>query len=185
MLQDKFIQKIDNVFSQRNYLVKKLSSNATGTDYCNYHIRQAMLGHPNDFSGRTKSEIVEVMFAATNRRNLNHINTIKKLFKDSGMPIEISVGERKPFEIIYHDKSVFKNLSVKQHGKNEPVENTGYIPIKADVDKALWSLGGINVQVDDLLDRIEANCTDRGLQLKADWRKITEQNILKNWGSSN
>lgn len=64
-------------------------------------------------------------------------------------------------------------------------KNSGYIPIKADADKALLSLGGKNVKVEDLLDRIQVNCLDLGLQLKTGWRKITEQNILNNWGSSN
>lgn len=98
-----FQPQIDLEFQKYNYkyLVISESHIIDGTSYCNFHFRKALLGEKNDFTGKTKSEIVNIMLNKTGRSNFNHIYNLIKKFKESKIPVNISVGERNPFSIIW------------------------------------------------------------------------------------
>ena len=102
-LDKKMAIEVDNVFLNynKNYVVKEQSQITNGTAYCNYHFRQALLGRPNDFTGKTKNEITRKMKQETGRENFNHINNLKSRFNKSSIPVRIECGEKTPFNVIY------------------------------------------------------------------------------------
>ena len=58
-----------------------------------------------------------------------------------------------------------------------------YIPTKEDFEKAYRKLEKRHKQgvpIDEVLDTMEANLTERGRKLQENWRSITEQKI-KEW----
>jgi hypothetical protein len=179
MLTDKAIIGVDAIFMYKpNYLIKRKEDIKLNnrTSYCNYHFRQALLGLENDFTGKTKPQIEKIMLKNTGYDNFQHISNLKREVKKSKLPIEVEVGVNKPFKVIILDNSILKDSPANEKSKKN---DAGYIPSQEDVETALRELGGMDVEVDDLLDRIEHNCLKNDLQLKKRWRKKTRNNIDK------
>jgi hypothetical protein len=188
MLKQEIINKIDsfllNVDADRGtgaFLVKdKTSSMASGTAYSAYHFRQALLGLPNDLVGKTKQEIQEMMKKKTNRENMNTYYYLRKHLKESGLPIEVVYGKNRPFEVIYHDKSILVEDNEPKIIHDSNNDDGDYLPDKYDIEFAAKLCSSTDVNV--VLDKVEEIAKSRGKQLKSNWREITLNN-LELWSS--
>jgi len=73
--------------------------------------------------------------------------------------------------------------STSKNNRNNKIEAGLYIPTKEDFEKAYRKLEKRHKQgvpIDEVLDTMEANLTERGRKLQENWRSITEQKI-KEW----
>ncbi len=111
---------IDIIFMYKSgYIVKSIEQVKDGTSYVNYHFRRALLGLDNDFSGKTKNEITEIMFKKTGRRNIHHISNLIRELRKSGLPIEVVCGQNNPFEVIYHDSALLHDIIKLQNNSDD------------------------------------------------------------------
>ena len=72
---------------------------------------------------------------------------------------------------------------ISKNNRNNKIEAGLYIPTKEDFEKAYRKLEKRHKQgvpIDEVLDTMEANLTERGRKLQENWRSITEQKI-KEW----
>ena len=69
---------------------------------------------------------------------------------------------------------------ISKNNRNNKIEAGLYIPTKEDFEKAYRKLEKRHKQgvpIDEVLDTMEANLTERGRKLQENWRSITEQKI--------
>jgi len=72
--------------------------------------------------------------------------------------------------------------STSKDNMNNKIETGLYLPTKEDFEKAYRKLGKTHKQevpIDEVLDIVEANLTEKGLMLHENWRSITEQNMSR------
>ncbi|MBU4288809.1 MAG: hypothetical protein KKI12_11650 [Proteobacteria bacterium] len=79
-----------------------------------------------------------------------------------------------------------KIKSVNDNGANERADiiDEGYLPTKEDCEYIMNQHSKNEASYDELLDDIETSLEDKGVQLKKEWRKQTEENF-DIWSNNN
>ncbi len=174
MIKRNLMIEIDNFFTFKpGYLIKNENEITGGTSYCNFHFKKALLDEKNDFTGNNLVQIQKIMKAKSGRENLNHINILKGRLKKSGIPIEVKVTTKIPFEVIYHVDNPFE----QKHDTITKLRKKKYAPNKQDILSARDYIGGVNTNIDKILDIIEMRCKEKNVELINDWRNITESKL--------
>lgn len=108
-----------------------------------------------------------------------YVNHIRHLESEHGLPV--TKGPLRIFDRTLLNISDINNQPKLQLG----IQSPGYIPNREDFETAYRMVTRLDqpVPLDAVLDQIEINANITGLELRANWRSITEGNIL-GWTTS-